>query len=104
MRSGNEDIWIKPVAGGEALQVTTDPASDIYAVWSPDGTQLAFASDRGGATNVAISRRLADPLAAANRARRHLHRRCDRPAKLSRCLAAQPEIPTPERTASPCPI
>ena len=53
MRSGNEDIWIKPVAGGEALQVTTDPASDIYAVWSPDGTQLAFASDRGGATNVA---------------------------------------------------
>ena len=53
MRSGNEDIWIKPVAGGEALLVTVNPASDIYAVWSPDGTQLAIASDRGGATNVA---------------------------------------------------
>lgn len=57
MRSGKKDIWIKPVASGEALQVTTDPASDIYAVWSPDGTYLAFASDRGGATNVATSRR-----------------------------------------------
>jgi Tol biopolymer transport system component len=25
-RSGNEDLWIKPVAGGEAIQVTEDPA------------------------------------------------------------------------------
>ena len=53
MRSGNEDIWIKPLAGRVALLVTSDPASDIYAVRSPDGTQVAFASDRGGATNVA---------------------------------------------------
>ena len=52
MRSGNEDIWKKSAAGGEAVQLTFDEADDIYAVWLSDGKRLAFGSDRGGTTNV----------------------------------------------------
>ena len=37
-----------PVAGGTAVQLTTDPADDIGPVWSPDGSQIAFYSFRSG--------------------------------------------------------
>ena len=62
MRSGNEDIWKKPVDGGDPIQLTTDPATDLYAVWSPDGQRLSFSSDRGGSWNVwTISAEGGDP-------------------------------------------
>ncbi len=32
--------------GAEAIRLTTDPAEDRFPTWSPDGQQLAFASDR----------------------------------------------------------
>ena len=47
-RTGNFDIWVQPVAGGAAVQVTTDPANDWQPVWSPDGDTLAFRSERDG--------------------------------------------------------
>jgi eukaryotic-like serine/threonine-protein kinase len=47
-QSGNFDIWIQPMAGGRALQVTTDTASDWQPAWSPDGNTLAFRSEREG--------------------------------------------------------
>ena len=47
-RDESRDLWIKPVAGGEARQVTTDPAADRAPMWSPDGERLLFASDRDG--------------------------------------------------------
>src|SRR3546814_11658292 len=37
-----------PVTGGEATQVTSGEAWDARPVWSPDGTRIAFISDRGG--------------------------------------------------------
>jgi Tol biopolymer transport system component len=43
------DIWIRPVDGGDAIQVTDDPADDRVARWSPDGDRLLFRSDRGAA-------------------------------------------------------
>ena len=49
-RSGNYDIWLKPAAGGEAVQLTKDPGWDRHAVWSPDGTELAFTSSRRTST------------------------------------------------------
>jgi len=36
------DIYIMPTAGGEAVQLTADPADDIGPTWSPDGLRIAF--------------------------------------------------------------
>lgn len=42
------DIWTVPVAGGEARRLTTLPSYETAPVWSPDGNEIAFASDRHG--------------------------------------------------------
>ena len=34
--------------------MTFDPGIDFAAVWSPDGRQLAFASDRGGTNEIYV--------------------------------------------------
>ena len=47
-QAGNFDIWVQPIAGGRAVQVTTHAATDWQPVWSPDGNTLAFRSERDG--------------------------------------------------------
>jgi dipeptidyl aminopeptidase/acylaminoacyl peptidase len=42
------DIWMSPLAGGEAVRVTTSKKSENTPRWSPDGKYLAFLSDRDG--------------------------------------------------------
>lgn len=42
------DIYIVDSEGGEARQLTSNPAYDYSPVWSPDGKTIAFASDRYG--------------------------------------------------------
>ncbi len=42
------DIWTVPVTGGEARRLTTLDSYESNPVWSPDGSQIAFASDRHG--------------------------------------------------------
>lgn len=41
------DIYMMSV-GGKPVNVTKDAAFDTDPAWSPDGTQLAYASDKGG--------------------------------------------------------
>ncbi len=39
-------IWLVATAGGESRQITSGPRTDSLPRWSPDGSQLAFLSDR----------------------------------------------------------
>jgi len=45
------DLWIMPV-GGEPRRLTDDPWVEFDAAWSPDGSSLAFSSDRAGEIDV----------------------------------------------------
>ena len=42
------DVFVIAVDGGSETKVVVDPASDVIMGWSPDGSQLLFASDRTG--------------------------------------------------------
>ena len=44
----NSDIWIVDLATGGSNRLTFDPAPDGNPLWSPDGTQIAWQSTRGG--------------------------------------------------------
>jgi tricorn protease len=48
------DLYLVPTAGGKATQLTFHEAHDFKPVWSADGKQLAFASDRYGNFDVFI--------------------------------------------------
>ena len=43
---GSSDIWLQE--GMRIRRLTFNPADDRYPLWSPDGTSLAFASNRNG--------------------------------------------------------
>ncbi len=48
-QSGNWDIWVKQVEGGQPVNLTADHTGlDRYPSWSPDGSQIAFQSGREG--------------------------------------------------------
>jgi tricorn protease len=48
------DIWVVETIGGTARQVTSHPAHDLNPVFSPDGRQLAFSSNRHGSYDVFV--------------------------------------------------
>ncbi len=52
-RSGNQEIWVMPAEGGEAIQLThTEPGYSMYPSWSPDADRIAFCSSRTGNTEI----------------------------------------------------
>jgi Tol biopolymer transport system component len=46
--SAQPDIWLIDLARGTNSRFTFDPADDTYPIFSPDGQQVAFTSNRGG--------------------------------------------------------
>jgi Tol biopolymer transport system component len=49
---GNADIWLIETARGVLSRFTFDAGSDIYPIWSPDGTRILFSSSRQGIYNI----------------------------------------------------
>ena len=48
MHRRTSDIYLKSVNGKTLTQLTSDPADDVMPAFSPDGTKIAFASNRSG--------------------------------------------------------
>jgi TolB protein len=52
---GNSDIYlIEPTAGDELARLTSDSGIDTSPSWSPDGSQIAFVSERSGGAQVYV--------------------------------------------------
>jgi Tol biopolymer transport system component len=51
------DIYVLPLAGGEAKALTSGVAWDMQPRYSPDGRSIAFTSDRGGGDNIWVMKR-----------------------------------------------
>jgi serine/threonine-protein kinase len=53
IEDGDDDVWIYEVARGILERLTFDPGRDSQAVWSPDGTRLAYhAAGRDGGPGI----------------------------------------------------
>jgi Tol biopolymer transport system component/imidazolonepropionase-like amidohydrolase len=51
------DIYVMPIEGGQARAIASGVAWDMQPKFSPDGTRIAFTSDRGGGDNLWIMNR-----------------------------------------------
>src|SRR5262245_44558557 len=48
------EIMVVDVAGGIPINLTTHPADEAGATWAPDGSKIAFASNRDGRTEIYV--------------------------------------------------
>ena len=48
------DLYLLPLAGGDARRITSGPAFDSQPRYSPDGKKIVFLSDRSGSENIWI--------------------------------------------------
>jgi imidazolonepropionase-like amidohydrolase/Tol biopolymer transport system component len=48
------DLYVLPIEGGEARSIASGMAWDMQPRYSPDGSRIAFTSDRGGGDNLWI--------------------------------------------------
>ena len=49
---GNSDIWLLSTKGGEPRRLTTSDKSDQSPKWKPDGSGIAFLSNRDGSSQI----------------------------------------------------
>jgi len=53
-QGGNTDLFVMRLADRQLRRLTNNPGIDTSATFSPDGSQLAFESDRGGSQQLYI--------------------------------------------------
>ena len=53
---GNSDVWIIDRAGGAVTRLTADPAQEVFPVWTPDESAIAFRSSRGSSLDIYMTR------------------------------------------------
>ncbi|BCW96249.1 MAG: DPP IV N-terminal domain-containing protein [Fimbriimonadales bacterium] len=66
----NNDIWVYNLSNSTATNLTAGNGNNMMPCWSPSGTQIAFASDRGGnwdiwvmnANGTGVTQLTSDPL------------------------------------------
>jgi tricorn protease len=46
------DLWLVGIEGGQARRLTTNPGNEFSAVFSPDGSSLAFSADYEGSAEI----------------------------------------------------
>ena len=46
------DIYVMPISGGTPIRIAQGLSYEQQPRWSPDGTRIAFVSDRGGGDNI----------------------------------------------------
>lgn len=56
----NMDVWVIELATGRRTRLTFNEAIDVLPVWSPDGRELLFRSNRSGSSNLYRKRLDAD--------------------------------------------
>jgi serine/threonine-protein kinase len=48
VRNGRTDIWVKQLPAGPFSRITFGDTSSVRPVWSPDGREVLYVTDRGG--------------------------------------------------------
>ena len=51
---GTRDLWLFDLANGTSSRFTFDPADERNPVWSPDGSRIAFSSERKGSMDIYV--------------------------------------------------
>src|SRR3954468_15613766 len=65
-RDGNNEIYVMDADGSHQTRLTNNPADDILPAWSPDGTKIAWSTNRLGGSNYEIFVMNADGSGAKN--------------------------------------
>jgi Tol biopolymer transport system component len=52
--SESRSIWVIPLSGGNAKEVTNSDGRDVHPSWSPDGEKIAYESNRNGGVSIWI--------------------------------------------------
>jgi serine/threonine protein kinase len=68
--TGALNLWVRQLAGGDAIQLTRGSTDDTHPTFSPDGSQIAFSSDRNGGGIFVIPSLGGEPRQLTNRGRR----------------------------------
>jgi tricorn protease len=69
------DIWLMPAAGGKGRRITSGPDNDQWPRFSPDGTQIAYFSNKSGNNDIYLLdlRTRKSKAVTTNKAADHFH-------------------------------